>query len=188
MSIVTKTGDEGLTDGPTGRISKMSIFPWVVGTLDELNAQIGVSIQSDIVGFNNSWEGFQLFTQVQNRLLDIGSELYTETLRITQDDLDPLEDYIERREPILKTFILPRGNWHLARAVCRRAERILIEFSQEDTSFVNPLSIKYLNRLSDTLFVAGTDGLFLIPWEPKVTEQALEARRDVLAGTKVAAS
>ncbi|HEY8108656.1 MAG TPA: cob(I)yrinic acid a,c-diamide adenosyltransferase [Patescibacteria group bacterium] len=163
--IYTRTGDKGLTSLYGGqRIPKHRVRLDVVGTLDELNAMLGLALseitQKDIVG---------PLTEVQNLLLNIGAEvaeggtkakkMIDDSLRINPMHVATLERWIDSFEqdvPPLTTFILPGGSpagarLHLARAVCRRAERRLAELSEKEGA--NPASLMYLNRLSDFLFV-----------------------------------
>lgn len=152
MSIVTKTGDHGETDGPRAkRIKKTALFTEVVGTLDELNSVLGISrseyMHIDIRDF---------VREVQHRLLDIGAELYTGKDSITAADTEWLEYYVKAHEPDLDTFILPNNFLHLARSICRRLERVLLSYLN-GTGFGNPETLRYINRLSDALYAAAIE-------------------------------
>ena len=155
MSITTKTGDKGMTDGPSGmRVYKDDGFCRVVGSLDEINACIGLT------------EGYNL-TVVQNTLLNIGATLYDGVDRLEEFDVKLLETLMHDLErDDLKGFVLPDNMFHLARAVCRRAEREMIA-AMNPTNHITPLMIKYLNRLSDLLFVLATNNAELKYWNSR---------------------
>lgn len=149
MSIVTKTGDGGKTDGPKGtRVSKDGYFTEIVGTLDELNAVLGISrkgsIPIDVRDFVK-W--------VQHMLLDIGAGLYLGEDRIKKAHIMELESFVYDHEPALDTFILPSNELHLARAVCRRLERAIVAYHMFEHA-MDPNAIKFINRLSDALYAA----------------------------------
>jgi cob(I)alamin adenosyltransferase len=163
IKIYTKTGDDGTTGLVGGsRVKKFDIRLEAYGTVDELNTWIGV-----IRSFDVSDEIKKLLIQIQNKLFNIGSRLasdekgdsFTANLAISQDDISVLEvaiDQFEKDLPELTNFILPGGDMavaqcHVARTVCRRAERRILEFSELNA--VQPEIIKYINRLSDFLFV-----------------------------------
>ena len=162
MKIYTKTGDSGETGLHGGtRVSKDGIRIEACGTIDELNACIG-SVRSQI----QDSEIDAILHRIQNELFDIGADLATlEThpkaanLRIPPSLTPGLEreiDWFEDQLPPLKNFILPGGSVggaavHLARTVCRRAERCVVALAKEEA--VNPEVLIYLNRLSDLLFV-----------------------------------
>lgn len=178
MKIYTRTGDEGSTGlygGP--RVSKDDDRIEAYGTVDELNAVIGMARST---GLRSRLDG-QL-SQIQSELFSIGAELATpdpvqhQTRIIHLDHIERLERWIDEHEcelPPLKQFILPAGDagatqLHLARAVCRRAERRLVTLIRRGTEVSQDLVI-YLNRLSDLLFVltrvANRDaGVEEIPW------------------------
>jgi len=155
-SIYTKTGDDGTTALANGeRIDKSSIRVEVMGNIDELNSLIGVlaasGIQDDISGY---------LLNIQHRLFDIGGEIAIPGNAINAPtSVERLEELIETYNndlPALKEFVLPGGSLsasicHLARSVCRRSERSLVELSHSE--YINPESLKYINRLSDLLFV-----------------------------------
>ena len=160
MSIYTKKGDKGQTSLIDGRrVSKASAIPHAVGTVDELNAHIGMA--RALVSENmepNSIDIKDIFTNIQEDLFVIGSYLAG-----NKSDLNKLEKHITKFEqgidiltaylPELKNFILPGGSTvgaqlHICRTVCRRAERMVVEVEENETI------LKYLNRLSDMLFMA----------------------------------
>ena len=154
--IYTRTGDDGSTGlGDGQRTQKDSLRVEAYGTVDELNSVIGMVLASDLDPSIR-----ELLGVVQHRLFDLGGELavpgYT-TLRAQH--VEQVEKQLDRYNdalPPLKEFILPGGNaaaahCHLARTVCRRAERRVLSLSRVET--VNSESKKYLNRLSDLLFV-----------------------------------
>ncbi len=163
MKIYTKTGDDGTTGLLGGsRVKKYDIRLEAYGTVDELNASVGVIRSNALPEKTDSW-----LLEIQNKLFNIGSVLasdergkkITKKLEITADDIFFLEKAIDEMEselPKLKQFILPGGDMasalcHVARTVCRRAERRIIEFN--DMQEVQSEMIKYINRLSDFLFV-----------------------------------
>lgn len=162
MKIYTKTGDKGTTSLIGGtRVSKDDIRIEAYGTVDELNSWIGL-LRDQKPGKEQE----DVLLEVQDRLFSIGSNLASDPERskmkiphINEEDIQLLEKNIDRMNeelPEMKSFILPGGDQsqsfcHVARCVCRRAERNTIHLSGE--SFVDPLIIKYLNRLSDYLFV-----------------------------------
>ncbi|MCL1821195.1 MAG: cob(I)yrinic acid a,c-diamide adenosyltransferase [Prolixibacteraceae bacterium] len=179
--IYTKTGDKGETGLVGGnRILKSDIRLDAYGTVDELNAHIGL-----LMNMNADDSVNQLLLKVQNALFVVGSKLasdekgkvYTAKLVFSQKDIDTLEEAIDaydRELPPLKNFVLPGGSalvsqCHVARAVCRRAERSVVRLNE--TADVEPLIIQYLNRLSDYLFVlsrklAKNQGIEEIYWFP----------------------
>jgi cob(I)alamin adenosyltransferase len=161
--IYTKTGDDGTTGLVGGtRVKKYDVRLEAYGTVDELNASIGV-----IRSFELPANYMKYITEIQNKLFNIGSRLasdekgeaVTSGLSITEKHIAELEkaiDELDEELPELTQFILPGGTpaaayCHVARTVCRRAERRILEFSEQ--TFVQPEIIKYINRLSDFLFV-----------------------------------
>ena len=154
--IYTKTGDDGSTGlGDGTRVSKDSARVSSYGTVDELNSTIGwvlaQDVQPDVV---------EVLTDIQHALFDLGGELCIPGhAAIFDADVEKLEQVLDRYNedlPALKDFILPGGGkaaaaCHLARTVCRRAEREVVTLSRHDA--VRPEAIRYLNRLSDLLFV-----------------------------------
>ncbi|MCK7594954.1 cob(I)yrinic acid a,c-diamide adenosyltransferase [Pseudomarimonas salicorniae] len=154
--IYTRTGDDGTTGlGDGSRVAKDSARVTAYGTVDELNSQIGVVIASD-----TAEDIRELLLGVQHQLFDLGGELCIPGhSAIHEADVERLEQTLDRFNadlPPLKDFILPGGglaaaHCHVARTVCRRAERELVTLSHHDA--VRPEAIRYLNRLSDLLFV-----------------------------------
>ena len=162
--IYTRTGDDGTTGLVDGsRVAKDAPLMAAIGEVDELNSAIGVAIAALGAG-----DFATLLQGIQNDLFDLGADLATPgsdfapsdmVLRIVPAQVDRLERAIDRMneglEP-LRSFILPGGSAsaahvHLARAICRRAERAAIGAAR--AAPVNPAALAYLNRLSDLLFV-----------------------------------
>ncbi|MBY6275297.1 cob(I)yrinic acid a,c-diamide adenosyltransferase [Symbiobacterium thermophilum] len=166
MRIYTRTGDKGDTSLRWGeRVPKNALRVEVYGTVDEANAHVGMAVAM--------MEGpafaavRDVLLRVQNELFYVGADLATppnrdrgEQPRITQASVDALEADIDRLEaglPPLRNFVLPGGSapaaaLHVARTVVRRAERLLVSLMQQEP--VDPALLRYLNRLSDLLFVA----------------------------------
>jgi cob(I)alamin adenosyltransferase len=161
--IYTKTGDDGTTGLVGGtRVRKQDPRLEAYGTIDELNASLGV-----VRSFPIPDDLKNMLEEIQNRLFNIGSRLasdekgeaITSRLSITEANLEYLEkkiDLLEEELPELTHFILPGGDMaaaqcHVSRTVCRRAERRVLEFSEQ--AKVEPEIIRYMNRLSDFLFV-----------------------------------
>ncbi len=164
--IYTRTGDAGQTRlGDMSKTTKNDPRLHAYADVDEANAQIGVAIvagalEDDVVA---------VLTHVQNDLFDVGADLCTPVvenpkhppLRITQDYIDRLEawcDQYNEQLPNLRSFILNGGTvgaaqLHVARTVVRRAERAAWLAHEQYAEVMNPLSIKYLNRLSDLIFI-----------------------------------
>jgi len=155
--IYTRTGDDGSTGlGDGSRTTKDSLRVEAYGTVDELNSVIGVVVAS----IETAPEISSLLLDVQHHLFDLGGELCIPGSEMMNDDhVGRLESDLDRLNadlPALREFILPGGsvaaaNAHLARTVCRRAERRVIELAGCEP--VNTPVIRYLNRLSDLLFV-----------------------------------
>jgi cob(I)alamin adenosyltransferase len=156
--ITTKTGDSGTT-GLTGgsRVSKASARIIAIGTVDETNSAIGVA-RLDAEGDFDAMLG-----RIQNDLFDLGADLSTPgegSLRIVEAQVERLEretDALNESLSPLTSFVLPGGtalaaHLHLARAICRRAEVAMVALSESET--INPAALRYINRLSDFLFVA----------------------------------
>ena len=184
LKIYTKTGDGGKTCLIGGtKVSKNNIRIEAYGTIDELNSYIGLT--SD---HQQDFHSKQLLKEIQDRLFTIGSSLACDpdkepALKIPdlkEDDIALLEKEIDRMSgelPVMKSFILPGGHVavsvaHISRCVCRRAERICVDMV-ESRLFVEPLVIKYLNRLSDYLFVLARYighllGVQEIAWKPRI--------------------
>lgn len=155
--IYTRTGDDGSTGlGDGSRVGKDSLRVAAYGTVDEANSCIGVVLaQSDIAP-----DIAQCLTRVQHQLFDLGGELCIPGMALIQDgDIDRLEQDLDAFNdplPPLKDFILPGGgaaaaHCHVARTVTRRAEREAIALARAEE--VRPQVVRYLNRLSDLLFV-----------------------------------
>ena len=182
MKIYTKTGDKGETSLIGGtRVPKHHIRIETYGTVDELNSVIGM-IRDVIVDENEK----NILKEVQDRLFTIGSNLAADPVKskmklpdLHDSDVELLEKEIDRMNellPELRSFILPGGHsdasWcHIARCVCRRAERLVSHLSQEDE--VSEKILIYLNRLSDYLFVLARkvlqdNGSPEIAWKPRV--------------------
>ncbi len=184
MKIYTKTGDLGKTSLIGGtKIPKSHIRIEAYGTVDELNSWLGV-IRDSMTEIDKS----DLIKEIQDRLFTIGSSLACDPEKepkmkmpdLLESDVELLEksmDAINEHIPPMRFFILPGGhptisNLHIARCVCRRAERICVHM-QEIEEFIDPLVIKYINRLSDYLFVLARHmhkhlNVDEISWKPRV--------------------
>jgi len=161
MKIYTKTGDKGFTSLIGGtRVAKYHLRIESYGSVDELNSYIGLIRDQDITGHDK-----EILKQIQDRLFTIGSCLAADPERskmvipdLHMQDVELLEkemDSINEQLPELRHFILPGGSnaisfCHIARCICRRAERITVELATEST--VDEKVNIYLNRLSDYLF------------------------------------
>ena len=154
--IYTKTGDDGTTGlGDGTRVAKDSARVAAYGTVDELNSSIGIVLAQEIPAPIR-----EALTQIQHDLFDLGGELCIPGMAMVHEtDVERLEQTLDGFNadlPPLKDFILPGGGMaaaccHLARTVCRRAEREVVTLSRSET--VRPEAVRYLNRLSDLLFV-----------------------------------
>ena len=154
--IYTRTGDDGTTGlGDGTRVAKDSARVNAYGTVDEANSCIGLLLASELPA-----DVRELLTRIQHQLFDLGGELCIPGHAAIHDaDIDALEarlDHYNDDLPALKDFILPGGGeaaarCHVARTVVRRAERDTVSLSRHDA--VRPQAIRYLNRLSDLLFV-----------------------------------
>lgn len=154
--IYTRTGDKGTTGlGDGSRVDKDSLRVETFGTVDELNSLIGVLLCTDM-----QTDIRNCLTRTQHELFDLGGELcmpgYTLVPESYVEQLEADLDSFNEELPPLKDFILPGGSesgarCHYARAVCRRAERLLVSLSKVED--INEISLRYLNRLSDLLFV-----------------------------------
>jgi cob(I)alamin adenosyltransferase len=185
--IYTRTGDAGMTAlGDGSRVPKTDIRIEAYADTDETNAALGVAIATG--GLPDELVG--VLTSVSNDLFDVGADLCSPIvanppyppLRVTDDYITRLEawcDEFNARVPKLDSFILPGGTvgaslLHVARAICRRAERRVWALVDVDPERTNVLTAKYLNRLSDLLFilarVANPDGD--VKWVPGGTLQA----------------
>lgn len=157
MKIYTKTGDDGTTFHDGNRVAKYSCAVDGQGEIDELNCWIGM--------IRDRYKKTVFLEKIQKDLFEIGAQLATNKKRIKQEDIDEIEkniDEINCKLPELKNFILPFSvsEIHVARAVCRRAERVVSlwrdkEIVDSDIKEFNrfDLVIPYINRLSDFLFV-----------------------------------
>ena len=184
MKIYTKRGDTGETDLFGGeRVTKDHARVEAYGSVDELNACIGVA-RAEFSG-DGANDIVALVDQIQTDLFMIGADLATPghnapsaITRVADEDVGRLEaaiDLLESQLPPLRAFILPGGSrpgaqFHVARTVCRRAERATVTLSASDT--VNPHVMTYLNRLSDLLFVLARavnqrDGVPESEWRPR---------------------
>lgn len=182
MKIYTRKGDAGTTSLIGGtRVSKADLRIEAYGTIDELNAYIGL-VRDQEVNITRA----SILKEVQDRLFTIGSllasdpekskmktpDLHEEDVELLEHEIDVMTDEV----PALRAFVLPGGHQavsfcHVARCVCRRAERLAIHLQQE--SFVDELVIKYLNRLSDYLFALCRKMTYElqaeeITWKPRI--------------------
>jgi cob(I)alamin adenosyltransferase len=160
--IYTRAGDSGETSlGDGSRVPKLDCRIGAFGTVDELNAALGVALAESTLP-----EPLRApLAQIQNDLFDVGADLsvpfgVTDRLRVDQPHVERLErlcDELNADLPMLKSFILPGGTeaaarLHVARTTCRRAERDALAANEKHE--INPLVLAYLNRLSDFLFIA----------------------------------
>jgi cob(I)alamin adenosyltransferase len=160
--IYTRAGDAGETSlGEGSRVAKTDLRIEAYGTVDELNSVLGLALSGRLPDELRPW-----LEQVQNDLFDLGADLSVpledakrERLRVTRSQVERLEELCdlvnEQLEP-LRSFVLPGGTeaaarLHLARTVCRRAERRAVALAEEQGA--NPEALAYLNRLSDLLFI-----------------------------------
>ncbi len=182
MRIYTRTGDNGSTGLlGAGRVSKDDLRVEAYGTVDELNAALGVA-RAALSNADESAD--ELIARLQSELFVLGAALADPNpdgrfhRAITEAHVTGLESLIDALEAELEPlhqFILPGGSpagarIHLARAVCRRAERLAVALAHQAGRDVPPVIIAYLNRLSDLLFVLGRainrrDGVAETPWE-----------------------
>lgn len=181
MKIYTKTGDRGMTSLIGGtRVPKNSARLEAYGSVDELNSYIGM-IRSLVTSPEIAGE----LAEIQMRLFDVGGNLATDPngqtrlpLGVEETDIEVLEKAIDRMDaevPPSRFFVLPGGNesvsfCHIARTVCRRAERRMLDLNQE--AAVEELVMKYVNRLSDYLFMlsrklAHDAGIEELKWIPR---------------------
>ena len=184
FKIYTKTGDKGLTSLIGGtRVSKNHIRIDSYGTIDELNSFLGLCIDSI-----NDEKSKTVLKEIQDRLFTIGSSLACDPDKeplmklpdLKDTDITFLEKEIDGMNevlPVMKSFILPGGSVavshiHIARCVCRRAERICVAM-QENELFIDVKVVQYINRLSDYLFIlaryiAHISQVEEIPWKPRI--------------------
>ena len=182
--IYTRTGDDGTTGLGSGeRRKKYDLRVAAYGTLDEANAAIGIA------RLHTAGDGMldAALSRIQNDLFDVGADLCTPgkgrgpdgaRLTVTQAQVDWLESEIDRLNDELaplKSFVLPGGTaaaayLHLARTICRRAERLIAELKDRPNESVGDEVLKYVNRLSDFLFVASRyangKGARDVLWQP----------------------
>ena len=177
--IYTRTGDDGTTGlGDGKRRPKDDIRIEAYGTVDELSSVVGVVLLTDLPGSMGDW-----LHQIQNDLFDVGADMAVpgkddDKLRITASYVERIEKWIDEAneglEP-LKTFVLPGGSeaaaWlHMARTVCRRAERLAVTLLREEPDTSGIACVHYLNRLSDLFFVlsrrANDAGQTDVLWRP----------------------
>ena len=162
--IYTRSGDQGQTGLANGeRLEKSSVLFEAIGDIDELNAQLGM-LRSQYLrqstGQSNDPNIDEQLSVIQHKLFDVGAQVaqYKDN-NIKQEHIDALEQWIDHWQeqlPPLKQFILPAGTQdgsiaHLARSICRRAERHC--WQAADQQAIEPEALQYLNRLSDYLFV-----------------------------------
>jgi cob(I)alamin adenosyltransferase len=180
--IYTRGGDKGQTSlGDGTRVPKQSLRVEAYGTVDEANATLGLA------RLHTSGDEDAMLGRIQNELFDLGADLCTPedgrraagALRIVPAQVKRLETEIDRMNAELRpltSFILPGGSaaaahLHLARTVTRRAERLVSALAAEEK--INPEALKYLNRLSDHLFVLGRrlngNGAADVLWQPGAT-------------------
>jgi cob(I)alamin adenosyltransferase len=185
--VYTKGGDAGQTSLIGGdRVAKSHPRIECYGTVDELNATLGL-VRTALEASAAGPHLLPIIHRVQQELFNLGAELaagdpdwLAKLPRIEARHVDGLErdiDAVNDELPPLKSFVLPGGGWssayfHLARTVCRRAERIVVAFATTDD--VGEFAVRYLNRLSDALFVWGRwaalkDGAAEPLWEPEKT-------------------
>ena len=183
FKVYTKTGDKGQTSLIGGtRVPKHHIRIESYGTVDELNSYIGLIRDQKIDADTSS-----ILIEIQDRLFTIGSSLASDPGKskmkipdLKEEDVTLLEKEMDKMDeslPVMKSFVLPGGHTtvsfcHIARCVCRRAERLVIHLAASEE--VSPLVIKYLNRLSDYLFVLSRKltldlNAVEIPWKPRMS-------------------
>lgn len=184
FKIYTKTGDKGKTSLIGGtKVAKSNIRIESYGSVDELNSYIG--FLSDVIKDEKS---IKILREIQDRLFTIGStlacdpdketkmkipDLHEEDIILLEKEMDKMNETL----PEMRSFLLPGGHIavssaHIARCVCRRAERVCVKL-QEDDQEVPPIIIKYLNRLSDYLFVLSRHAAKIhnapeIPWKARI--------------------
>ncbi len=182
MKVYTKKGDSGTTALIGGvRVSKHSLRIEAYGTVDELNSFIGLLRDHPI-----NKHTVDVLIEIQDRLFTLGSLLAEapggskmELPQIKAEDVELLEKEIDKMDEVLppmRSFVLPGGHQaisyaHVCRTVCRRAERLVVHLSKEET--IDPILPKYLNRLSDYLFVVSRFIAFELkveetPWKPRM--------------------
>lgn len=185
--IYTRSGDDGMTGLGTGaRVAKTSVRVEAYGSVDEANASIGVAIVECERGGAPGELG-ECLRRLQNDLFDVGADLCTPVeageeagsrLRVTPEQTRALEEEIDRLNAGLGTltsFVLPGGTpagaaLHVARTQARRAERAIVALAQAEPEATNPETVRFVNRLSDLLFVmarvANDRGASDVLWVP----------------------
>jgi cob(I)alamin adenosyltransferase len=192
--IYTKTGDDGTTGlGDMSRAPKDAPRVAAYGTVDEANAAIGVCVAGVGPHDNETSRGIaQLLRSIQNDMFDVGADLCCpvpgdekagERLRVTAAQTERLERAIDRYNDGMKalnSFVLPGGtalaaSLHVARTVTRRAERDVVTLMHNEAKHTNPETVRYLNRLSDLLFVlarvANDGGKGDVLWVPGASRE-----------------
>ncbi|MHC4989385.1 MAG: cob(I)yrinic acid a,c-diamide adenosyltransferase [Planctomycetota bacterium] len=186
MSLYTRSGDDGSTGlFGGGRVSKCHPRVEAYGTVDELNATLGLAVTVIDDRTHLGAELCSMFARLQSRLFDLGADLATplesphedRISRITSRHVAAIEQFIDRidgENTPLKSFVLPGGSelaarLHVSRAVCRRAERRVLSLNAEEP--INPEVPVYLNRVSDLLFAVARRanleaGVPDVPWIP----------------------
>ena len=167
--IYTRTGDKGTTALGSGeRVPKHALRISAYGTVDETNASVGM-VRVHLGDADPKLDA--MLVRIQNDLFDLGADLCVpdrgekleyEPLRVTDAQVKRLEQEIDEMNAELKplrSFVLPGGSpaaaaLHMARTISRRAERLMVELASEPSEPVGPAALKYINRLSDLLFVA----------------------------------
>ncbi|MDI1235005.1 MAG: cob(I)yrinic acid a,c-diamide adenosyltransferase [bacterium] len=181
MKIYTKRGDTGQTSLIGGdRVPKHHIRIDSYGTVDELNSYLGI-----LRSFVSDEENAFVLSEIQDRLFTVGSLLASSITSkmivpdLHESDCIQLEDAMDKMNtelPELRSFVLPAGSievshCHVARCICRRAERLTVRLNELE--LIEPLIIQYLNRLSDYLFVLGRftalkQGVSEVNWKPRI--------------------
>ena len=183
--IYTRTGDTGETGlGDGSRVSKTHPRVEAIGTVDELNSFLGILVEALALHQDDELIGMATFLRhSQHRLFDLGGELSIPDYTILEPThvaaIETHLDALNQHLAPLENFILPGGSplvaqCHLARAVCRRAERRVAVLAE--TNQVNPIALEYLNRLSDYLFVAARScaritGVDEVLWQKDQTDR-----------------
>lgn len=193
--VYTRKGDAGMTRLVGGqRVPKASLRIDTYGTVDELNAVVGICRQTILQEYAHNPkfdELTQILLRVQHELFNLGSILATlpedvgpRMPRVKQEDVDALESMMDRMNKelgLLRSFVLPGGTrlnaeLHLARTICRRAERRAVALAEGEE--VDAIAIAYLNRLSDAFFVLSrwavhlVEGAAEVTWDPNLSASA----------------
>jgi len=186
MKLYTRTGDDGTTGlFGGGRVGKDHPRVGAYGTVDELNATLGLAAAGCREDDALEARFAEILGRLQSRLFDIGADLATpegartedRILRIGEDEVAEVEGWIDETEAgnePMTSFVMPGGSelaarLHLARTVCRRAERAMVSLAHTET--VTPGAVRYVNRLSDLLFAMArrtnrNRGVADVPWQP----------------------